>query len=55
MEKTNLIQCVYIVVTFGNIVGVYANADDAYQQQKEFVNKNRPADVLCRSIVYPLK
>lgn len=55
MEKTSQLQCVYIVVTFGNIIGVYATADDAYQQQKEFVLKNRPADVLCRSIVYPLK
>ena len=55
MEKINYLQCVYIVVTFGNIVGVYASSDDAYHQQKEFVQKNRPADVLCRSIMYPLK
>lgn len=49
------ITSVYIVTCFNNVVGVFADGDDAAQCQREFVQKNRPADVLCRPITYPLK
>lgn len=49
------LQAVYIVVCFNNICGVYADSDDAHQCQQQFIQKNRPADVLCRPITYPLK
>lgn len=52
-EKGNL-QVVYVVTCFQNIVGVYANREDAFSCQGDLVLKNRPADVLCRSIIYPL-
>lgn len=47
------LQVVYLVTCYQNIVGIYASADDAYQVQKEYISKNRPADVLCRTILYP--
>lgn len=48
------LKCVFVVMCYQNIVGVYADQDDAAQVQRECINKNRPADVLCRSIIYPL-
>lgn len=48
------LQAVYIVTCFNSIVGVFADSDDASQCQKQFINKNRPADVLCRPITYHL-
>lgn len=48
------IKCVYVVVCYQSIVGVYADQEDAAQVQREYISKNRPADVLCRSIIYPL-
>lgn len=56
MSKTNEnqpLQVVAIVTCYQNIVGVYASIDDAVQVQKEYVAKNRPADILVRSIFYP--
>ena len=49
------LKVVYIVSVYNSIVGVYANQEDASQAQLENINKNRPADVLCRSVIYPLK
>lgn len=46
-------QVVYIVTCYQNIVGVYSSQDDAFTIQRDLINKNRPADVLCRSIVEP--
>lgn len=56
MSKQNEapLQVVFIVTCYQNIVNVYSNQDDAAQCQRELIAKNRPADVLCRSIVYPL-
>lgn len=47
------LEYVYVVTCFQNIVGVYANDEDAAQVQRTMIQKNRPADVLCRPIVYP--
>lgn len=52
VKKVPLEYC-YVVVCYQNVVGLYANDDDARQVQRDFINKNRPADVLCRPIVYP--
>lgn len=53
MNKQNEIQCVFVVTCYQNIVGVYADQNDACQVQRDLISKNRPADVLCRSIIYP--
>ena len=47
------LQVVYVVTCYQNIVGVYSSQDDASQCQRDLIQKNRPADVLCRSIIYP--
>lgn len=52
-EKTP--QVVYIVTCYQNIVSVYSSPEDAYACQKDLVSRNRAADVLCRSIIEPLK
>lgn len=49
------LKVVYIVTVYNSIFGVFANQEDAVQAQVENINKNRPADILCRSVVYPLK
>lgn len=48
------LQVVYVVTCYQSIVGVYAAQDDACQEQRNLIAKNRPADVLCRGIIYPL-
>lgn len=48
-------QVVYIVTCYQNIVGVYANQDDANIAARDLILKGRPADVLCRLIVQPVK
>lgn len=52
-EKTP--QVVYIVTCYQNIVGVYATQQDASTAQLDLIQRNRPADVLCRTIIEPLK
>lgn len=55
MSKNNEnspLQVVYIVTCYQNIIGVYASNEDAYQVQREYIAKNRPADVLARSVFY---
>lgn len=56
MEKTKDVplQVVYVVTCYQNVVGIYANQDDAAICQQDFILKNRPADVLCRPIIYSL-
>ena len=49
------IECVYVVTCYQNIVGVYANQEDAAQVQRETIAKNRPADILCRPVIYPMQ
>ena len=44
------LQVVYIVTCYQSVVGVYASQEDAAQCQREFIVKNRPADVLCRTV-----
>lgn len=51
MEKLNH---VFIVTCYQNIVGVYSSQEDAQQIQNEYISKNRPADILCRPVMYPL-
>lgn len=46
------LQVVFIVTCFQSIIGVYANQEDASQVQRDLILKNRPADVICRSVVY---
>ena len=48
------LQVAYVVTCYQNIIGVFASQDDACQKQHELINQNRPADVLCRPIIYPL-
>lgn len=48
------VQVVYIVTCYQNVVGVYATQQDATIAQNDLILKNRPADVLCRPIIYPL-
>lgn len=48
------LKSVYLVVCYQSIVGVYAEQDDAANMQRELINKNRPADILCRPVTYPL-
>lgn len=54
LVKETPLQVVYVVTCYQNIVGVYASQQDAATAQNDLVNKNRPADVLCRQIIYPL-
>lgn len=49
------LQVVFVVTCFQNIVGVFADQQDATIAQNDLIQKNRPADILCRPIVYPLK
>lgn len=53
VEKT--LQVVYIVTCYQNVVGVYANQQDAANCQLDLIQRNRPADVLCRNVIEPLK
>lgn len=53
IQKTS--QLVYIVTCYQYIVGVYASQEDAGACQLDFINRNRPADVLCRPIIEPVK
>lgn len=46
---------VFIVTCYQNIVNVYREQEDAAQCQRELVLKGRPADIVCRAIVEPLK
>lgn len=41
MEKTekNLLQVVYVVTCYQNIVGIYANRDDAFTCQGDLISK----------------
>ena len=52
--ETAPLQVVFIVTCYQSIVAVYSSQDDACICQRDLINKNRPADVLCRSIIYPL-
>lgn len=49
------VTVVYIVTCYQSIVGVYANQTDASQVQRDLIFKNRPADILCRSIIFSSK
>ena len=48
-------QVVFIVTCYQNIVGVYATQQDASTAQLDLIQRNRPADVICRTIIEPLK
>lgn len=43
-------QVVYVVSCYGNLLGVYANAEDAWQVANQRIQKGHPADVLSRQI-----
>lgn len=49
------IKCVFVVTRYQNIVGVYANLEDATQVVKECVAKNQPANISTMPLVYSLK
>lgn len=56
MEKKNEnLALAYVVTCFGKVVGVYANADDAFQAQMNLVNKGRIAELVPSPVIYPLK
>ena len=44
---------VFIVLSYGNIVGVYSSQEDAAFVQRERIQKNQPADIYCRPIIHP--
>lgn len=52
-EKTP--QVVFIVTCYQNIVGVYSSQEDASACQRDLISRGRPADVLSRSVIEPLK
>lgn len=53
MNKIENLKVVYIVTCFQNILGVYADPSEAHSAQMEMIQKNRPADIICRAITYP--
>ena len=44
-------QVVYVVSCYGNLLGVYAKSDDAWQVANQRISKGYPADVLSRPIL----
>lgn len=54
MDKQPNLTMVFVVTCYQNIVGVYAKQEDAATAQLDLINKNRPADIVCRPIIYPL-
>ena len=54
-EQPQKIAFVYCVTSFGKIVGVYADPNDAFQIQMQWTNKGRVAEMVPQQIVYPLK
>lgn len=48
------LQVVFVVTCYQNIVGIYAAQEDAAQVQRDCIMKNRPADIICRSVIYSL-
>lgn len=44
-------QVVYVVCCYQNIVGVYANLENAAQVVKESVAKNRPASLVTCQVL----
>lgn len=55
MSKTNeALTMVFCVTSFGKIVGVYADANDAFQNQMQLTNKGRVAELVPFQITYPL-
>ena len=54
-EQPQQIAIVYCVVSFGKIIGVYANPNDAFQIQMQWTNKGRVAEMVPQQIVYPFK
>ena len=44
-------QVVYVVSCYGNLLGVYAKAEDAWQVANQRISKGHPADVLSRPIL----
>lgn len=52
MEKKNENpQVVYVVSCYGNLLGVYAKPEDAWQVANQRIGKGHPADVLSRPIL----
>lgn len=41
---------VYVVITYGQIVGVFSSLDSASQVQREQISKNRPADCVVKPL-----
>lgn len=49
------VNLVFIVTCYQNILGVYSSIQDANQAASDLINKGRPADVLSRIVIHPLK
>lgn len=55
MSKTNeALTMVFCVTSFGKIIGVYADANDAFQTQMQWTNKGRVAELVPMQITYPI-
>lgn len=51
MSKQNeQVSTVFAVVCYGQIIGIYSSADSAFMAQKDFISKNRPADIICKPL-----
>lgn len=51
-ENPQQIAMVYCVTSFGKIVAVYADPNDAFQTQMQWTNKGRVAELVPQQIVY---
>lgn len=53
-KQTEPLSMVFCVTSFGRIIGVYSNADDAFQVQMQYTQKGRVAELVPQPIIYPL-
>lgn len=53
-QKIEQIKMVYCVTSYGKVVGVYADSQDAFQIQMSMINKGRLAELVPMPIIYPL-
>ena len=49
-QAQNSAQLVYIVTRYGNIIGVYADMQDAQQVQMTFIQKGQICDLLVQVV-----
>ena len=52
-QPANGLNLVYVVTSYGRIVGVYADSKDAFDVQMLSINKNRLAEMVPCPVIYP--